>query len=76
MISYFLVCYVSSTGVIQDPRVTADVMPRRFSIAFFCNPNKETIVECLPGCSSPENPPKYAPIKAFDHLVGRLNDTI
>jgi isopenicillin N synthase-like dioxygenase len=62
--------------VIQDPRVTTEVMPRRFSIAFFCNPNKDTVVECLPGCSSSENPPKYAPIKAFDHLVGRLNDTI
>lgn len=62
--------------VIQDPRQTGDTMPRRFSIAFFCNPNKETKVECLPGCSSEENPPKYPPIKAFDHLVGRLTDTI
>jgi len=62
--------------VIQDPRIEVESIPSRYSIAFFCNPNKSTLIECLPNCSSSENPPKYKPINAFDYLVGRLNDTI
>mmetsp|Transcript_110 Transcript_110/g.288 ORF Transcript_110/g.288 Transcript_110/m.288 type:complete len:187 (-) Transcript_110:113-673(-) len=53
----------------------ADV-PERYSIVFFCNPNKETLVHCLPTCSSPNNPPRYAPVNAFDYLTARLQGTI
>jgi isopenicillin N synthase-like dioxygenase len=62
--------------VIQDPSIKQDTMPPRYSIAFFCNPNKETLVKALPNTFSDSNPPKYKPINAFDYLVGRLNDTI
>ena len=48
----------------------------RFSIAFFCNPNKETVVECLPNCATADNPPKYKPINAFDYITMRLSGTI
>ena len=56
----------------EDPRLEGSDVPARYSIAFFCNPDKETVVECLPSCSSEHNPPKYAPITSFDYLVGRL----
>ena len=46
------------------------------SIAFFCNPNKETLVDCLPGCSSEDNPYRYKPITAFDYITMRLSGTI
>ena len=62
--------------VVQDPTVTADVMPARLSIAFFCNPNKDTLVKALPHTFSESNPAKYKPVNAFDYLVGRLTDTI
>ena len=63
--------------VLDDPRILdSETVPERFSIAFFCNPNKETVVECLPGCASEDNPPKYRPINAFDYITGRLSGTI
>ena len=48
----------------------------RYSIAFFCNPNKETLVECIPGCSSEDNPYKYKPMTAGDYITMRLSGTI
>eukprot|EP00762_Andalucia_godoyi_P006077 ANDGO_00398.mRNA.1 UPF0676 protein C1494.01 len=43
----------------------------RYSIAYFCNPNKDTMITCLPGCGTP----KYEPIRAIDHLVMKLKNT-
>lgn len=54
----------------------SDFIPERFSIAFFCNANKDCILDCLPGCSSPTNPPKYAPINAHAYITGRLAGSI
>lgn len=62
--------------VLDDPRRKGEeICPERYSIAFFCNPNKETMVECLPGCEG-ETGPKFKPINAFDYLVSRLKGTI
>jgi isopenicillin N synthase-like dioxygenase len=58
--------------VTVDPRIKGDDLPARHSIAVFCNPNKETLVEALPGTG----PRKHAPINAYDYLIGRLNNTI
>ena len=64
--------------VLSDPRIPddAETEPERYSIAFFCNPNKETLVDCLPGCSSEDNPYRYKPITAFDYITMRLSGTI
>lgn len=43
----------------------------RYSVAFFLNPSKECLVECLKNCCSESSPPKFPPIKAFDYLDGR-----
>lgn len=42
---------------------------RRQSMAFFHNINAEHMVSCIDTCKSESNPPKYAPIKAFDLLM-------
>ncbi|KAJ8599569.1 hypothetical protein CTAYLR_004657 [Chrysophaeum taylorii] len=55
----------------DDPTV-----PERFSIAFFCNWNKDLDLDCLPGCSSDEDPFKYDPVNAHDYITGRLQGTI
>lgn len=55
-----------------DPRIKGDDLPARHSIAMFCNPNKETLVEALPGTGAPH----YKPINAYDYLIGRLVNTI
>jgi isopenicillin N synthase-like dioxygenase len=41
----------------------------RYAIPFFYDPNTDTVIECLPGCSGPDNPPRY-PSKTFgDHYA-------
>ena len=35
-----------------------------------------TLVDCLPGCSSEDNPYRYKPITAFDYITMRLSGTI
>jgi isopenicillin N synthase-like dioxygenase len=33
----------------------------RFSIAYFHSPNPDCVIECLPTCTGPDNPPRYPP---------------
>jgi isopenicillin N synthase-like dioxygenase len=33
----------------------------RYSIAYFHSPNVDNLIECLPSCVSPDNPPRYPP---------------
>jgi isopenicillin N synthase-like dioxygenase len=33
----------------------------RYSIAYFHSPNPDSIIECLPSCTCPDNPPRYPP---------------
>ncbi|WP_417673901.1 isopenicillin N synthase family dioxygenase [Roseibium sp.] len=49
----------------------------RYSVPFFLDPDPDpdAIVECLPGCSSEDNPAKYPPIRGDDYLLSRLNPT-
>jgi isopenicillin N synthase-like dioxygenase len=45
---------------------------QRRSVAFFHDGNYDALIECLPTCTSPTNPAKYAPIRAGDHLMAKL----
>ncbi|KAJ3889992.1 flavonol synthase/flavanone 3-hydroxylase [Lentinula edodes] len=47
----------------------------RFSMAYFLGADKEKTIECLPGCSGPDKPKKYEPIKAGEYINMRLNAT-
>jgi isopenicillin N synthase-like dioxygenase len=47
----------------------------RYSIAFFCQPDPEAEIACLPTCHSADRPPKYPPIKSGDYLLSRLQAT-
>jgi hypothetical protein len=75
----------SSNGTIPDKNSSNDteetdgdilVVPERYSIAFVCNAYKETLLECLPVCQGPDQPPKYEPMQAFAYLTSRLAYTI
>ncbi len=35
------------------------VASARYAIPYFFHPDADTLIECLPGCSSPDNPAKY-----------------
>jgi isopenicillin N synthase-like dioxygenase len=47
----------------------------RFSMPFFFEPNFDTIVECIPTCCSPENPPKFGPVKSGEYLMDKYKQT-
>jgi isopenicillin N synthase-like dioxygenase len=40
----------------------------RYSVPFFLGGNPDAVVEALPGCTGPENPPLYPPTTAENHL--------
>nr|XP_043627034.1 2-oxoglutarate-Fe(II) type oxidoreductase-like isoform X2 [Erigeron canadensis] len=52
------------------------VMPtgkERYSMAFFLEPNRDCIVECLESCWSELSPPRFPPIRSGDYLRERIN---
>jgi len=40
----------------------------RYSIPLFMQPKPDQVIECLPTCTTPENPPKEPPITAGDYF--------
>ncbi|XP_062029645.1 2-oxoglutarate-Fe(II) type oxidoreductase hxnY-like isoform X1 [Rosa rugosa] len=54
------------------------VMPtgqERYSVAFFLDPNEETLVECLASCCNESLPPRFPPIRSGDYLKERFRLT-
>lgn len=49
---------------------------RRQSLAFFHNINHDWLVECIPTCHDPTNPPKHAPVRAWDHLIAKHTSSV
>ncbi|KAK2760819.1 hypothetical protein FQN54_002057 [Arachnomyces sp. PD_36] len=43
-------------------RVTLAPRSDRYAILYLLTPDPEVVIECLPGCGGPDNPPKYHPI--------------
>ncbi|WP_428487810.1 isopenicillin N synthase family dioxygenase [Rhodopila sp.] len=39
----------------------------RYAIPYFYDPNTDVMIECLPGCSGPDNPPRYPPRTFADY---------
>jgi isopenicillin N synthase-like dioxygenase len=47
----------------------------RLSIVMFTGPNADAVVECLPSCTGPGNPPRYEPVVAQDYLMRKIAET-
>jgi isopenicillin N synthase-like dioxygenase len=45
----------------------------RFSLPFFFDSAMDSVIECLPTCTGPGNPPRYQPVRYGDYLMDRLN---
>ncbi len=45
----------------------------RLSLLFFHQPNYDAVIECIPSCTGPDNPPKYAPITSGEHITRKLD---
>lgn len=52
-----------------------NVHPARYSIAYFCNPNFEKLIQAIPGTYGEAKDRKYADVNSGDYLVQRLATT-
>lgn len=50
-------------------RMTRD----RYSIPYFMTTDRETVIECIPSCTTENEPPKYEPIKQVDYTRMRAS---
>ena len=57
--------------VLNPPRERA-VGNHRMSVPFFYYPNYDAVVECLPNCSSVDNPAKYPQVTCGDYRMERI----
>ena len=48
----------------------------RYSIACFFDLDHDALIECLPTCTSPESPPRHAPVRAGEHLQNRYDASL
>ncbi|OAA67406.1 thymine dioxygenase [Cordyceps fumosorosea ARSEF 2679] len=62
--------------VVEPPHAAdVDVYPPRYSIAYFCNPNSDSLIEAMPGTYANESDKKYGPILSGEYLIQRLAPT-
>ncbi|MEK7425957.1 MAG: 2OG-Fe(II) oxygenase family protein [Actinomycetota bacterium] len=57
---------------VLPPRRDRTAVTSRRSVAFFHDGNHDALIECLPTCASPDNPARYAPVVAGQHLMAKL----
>lgn len=62
----------NSHRVVNPPSEDIGEASRRYSIAYFCNPNDDLLIECIPTSTSGEAPPKYAPFLAKEHRLKKI----
>jgi isopenicillin N synthase-like dioxygenase len=60
--------WVSTMHRVVNPPREPRLNKRRTSVVFFHEGNYDAVVECLPNCSSYENPPKYLPVTCGEYL--------
>lgn len=63
--------YFKSTPHRVVPRPSA-MKNGRQSIAFFSDPDPDVMIETIPSCITTENPAKYSPISAGEHIRQRI----
>jgi isopenicillin N synthase-like dioxygenase len=65
-IGQFLERWSNERFIATPHRVAIPKSKNRYTAPVFVNPDLEPVVECLPTCQSPDNPPKYAPESYWD----------
>ena len=61
--------WTNETFVSTPHRVVQPVGGERYAIPFFMNAHADTVITCLPSCTSAENPPKYPPQTVADYTA-------
>ena len=67
---------VRAPPLVETDDKSAGRMTRpRYSIPYFISPDRDRLIECLPGCFGPDRPKKYEPITSRDYIAMRMNAT-
>jgi isopenicillin N synthase-like dioxygenase len=64
--------WTSTLHRVINPSDDAGWRERRLSLGFFCHPNYDAAVSCLPSCLAPGETPKYADILAGDYMRQKI----
>ncbi|HWU08767.1 MAG TPA: 2OG-Fe(II) oxygenase family protein [Streptomyces sp.] len=56
--------------VVNPPRELA--WTERYSVPFFHQPAYDALIECIPTCTGPGNPPRYSPVRSGDYIVDKF----
>ena len=64
----------SNDRFLSTPHRVLNVSGRdRYSVPFFVSPEYDTMLECLPSCKGPGNPPRYEPVTMEAFTIEFLN---
>ncbi len=61
--------WLSNMHRVVNPSAHSKPARGRLSVGYFFQPNYDTVIECIPTCTGPQNPPKYKPV-----LAGKYRD--
>lgn len=64
--------WLSNQHRVVNPPPGAGGAARRLSFAYFCNPNDDLTIECLPTCATEAQPNRHPPIKAGAHRFAKI----
>lgn len=49
---------------------------RRQTIVFFHDPRADAVIECIPGCSDADDPPRYEPVTALEYVRSKAEKAL
>ncbi len=64
--------WVSTVHQVALPPNIGDAMSDRLSFTFFHQPNYDALIEVIPTCTSPDNPPKYGTTTSGAHITQKI----
>ncbi|CAI7643926.1 gibberellin 20-oxidase [Penicillium manginii] len=67
---------VRAPPLVDSPGESSGRITRpRYSIPYFISPDRDRVIDCVPGCYGPDRPKKYEPITSGDYISMRMNAT-
>lgn len=69
LLNLFFLCNRSNDSIkstkhrVVEPPMPAELHPARYSIAYFCNPDFDRVIDAIPGTYDGVEGKKYEPIK-------------
>ena len=64
--------WVSTMHRVANP-TREEAAHTKTSLLFFHQPNYDAVVECIPTCSGPDNPPRYGSTTSGEHVTMKIN---